>query len=166
MKYQHFLDTPLGKLYIAANSTAITAISFETEDIDYTPQTTPLLTEAAAQLTAYFDKKQTSFDLPLAPQGTAFQQQVWRELLKIGYGTTTSYGKISELLQNKGAVRAVGAANGANPIAIIIPCHRIIGSNHKLTGYAGGLWRKQFLLELEGSVIDYQTPNLFSNKPF
>jgi methylated-DNA-[protein]-cysteine S-methyltransferase len=164
MKYQHALDTPIGKLYIAVYMEAISAVSFETPTIDYQAETSPLLIEAAAQLTAYFDKKLTTFDLPLAPKGTPFQQQVWHELLKIGYGTTATYGKISELLHNKGAVRAVGAANGANPIAIIIPCHRIIGSHQKLTGYAGGLWRKQFLLELEGSIISYPTLDLFTNR--
>lgn len=108
------------------------------------------------QLDEYFAGKRTSFDLPLDLQGTEFQLKVWNELLKIPYGKTISYKELSLRLGNLLAIRAAGAANGANPISIIVPCHRVIGSDGSLTGYAGGLWRKKWLLELESG-----TPELF-----
>jgi methylated-DNA-[protein]-cysteine S-methyltransferase len=101
------------------------------------------------QLKAYFAGKLREFDLPLAPQGTDFQQRVWLALLRIPYGATASYGDIARAVGEPGASRAVGAANGQNPVAIIIPCHRVIGANGTLTGYGGGLPNKKFLLELE-----------------
>lgn len=107
--------------------------------------------EACRQLMAYFDGKLCEFDLPLALKGTAFQHQVWGALQKVKYGETASYLDIAKAIGNANAVRAVGMANGRNPIAIVVPCHRIIGSNKTLTGYAGGLSRKQYLLNLEGA---------------
>jgi methylated-DNA-[protein]-cysteine S-methyltransferase len=101
------------------------------------------------QLDAYFAGELRAFDLPLAPRGTAFQLAVWRELTTIGYGTTVSYGSIAQRLGDAGASRAVGLANGRNPISIIVPCHRVIGADGSLTGYGGGLDRKRFLLRLE-----------------
>jgi methylated-DNA-[protein]-cysteine S-methyltransferase len=109
------------------------------------------LLEAAAQLHAYFAAKLRRFDLPLDMQGTDFQRRVWRQLEEIPYGETRSYAQIANAIGTPKAVRAVGAANGANPIAIIVPCHRVIGSNGKLTGFGGGLPMKQRLLELEGA---------------
>jgi methylated-DNA-[protein]-cysteine S-methyltransferase len=106
---------------------------------------------AAEQLTAYFEGELMEFDLPLAPAGTAFQKSVWDALLKIPYGTTKSYSQIAEGIGAARAVRAVGAANGRNPIPIVIPCHRVIGSNGKLTGFGGGLPLKRLLLDLESS---------------
>lgn len=106
---------------------------------------------ARAQLNEYFEHKRTDFDLPLAPHGTIFQQSVWSLLRDIPYGETRSYGQIAELLGNRLAIRAVGLANGRNPISIIVPCHRVIGSNGSLTGYAGGLERKRLLLNLEAA---------------
>lgn len=111
---------------------------------------TPLLLEAKRQLTEYFDGLRTSFSLPLAPSGTAFQQAVWAQLEAIPYGETRTYGQIAAALGKPTASRAVGGANHSNPIAIVIPCHRVIGANGKLTGYAGGLDIKEKLLRLEG----------------
>jgi methylated-DNA-[protein]-cysteine S-methyltransferase len=116
----------------------------------------PLLKEAKAQLEAYFDGGLQKFDLPLCPQGTAFQKKVWEQLSYIEYGHTTTYKAIATRMQQPTGMRAVGAANGRNPIAIIIPCHRVIGVNQALVGYAGGLWRKQFLLQLEGVHFERQ----------
>ena len=113
------------------------------------PEPTPLLLEACRQLREYFAGQRRSFQLPLAPQGTPFQQQVWQALAEIPYGETRTYGEIAEAIGRKGASRAVGAANHRNPLPIFIPCHRVIGANGSLTGYAGGLETKRFLLALE-----------------
>lgn len=110
----------------------------------------PGLTPVATQLAAYFDRRLQTFDLPLDMRGTPFQQEVWQALTAIPFGATCSYGQIAERIGRPKAVRAVGAANGANPVPVIVPCHRVIGSNGKLTGYAGGLALKQRLLVLEG----------------
>ena len=107
--------------------------------------------EAATQLAAYFDGARRTFELPLAPQGTPFQRAVWAQLLQVPFGETATYRDIALALDNVNGVRAVGAANGRNPIAVIVPCHRIIGSNGRLTGYGGGLWRKEWLLRHEGA---------------
>jgi methylated-DNA-[protein]-cysteine S-methyltransferase len=110
----------------------------------------PVLVEAARQLAAYFAHDLKEFDLPLAPQGTPFQQTVWGALQEIGFGETSSYGELAHAIgKTNAASRAVGLANGRNPIPIVIPCHRVIGANGKLTGFAGGLERKQILLDLE-----------------
>jgi methylated-DNA-[protein]-cysteine S-methyltransferase len=109
------------------------------------------LAAARAQLEEYFAGARTSFDLPLAPAGTPFRQVVWEELQRIGYGETTTYAALAARIGRPSAVRATGAANGANPISIIIPCHRVIGSNGSLTGYGGGIDAKRFLLDLEQS---------------
>ncbi len=101
----------------------------------------------------YFNKKRKKFDLPLQPQGTNFQKAVWDALLEVPYGTTVSYFDIAKKVDNPKAVRAAGGANGKNPITIIIPCHRIIGSNGKLVGYGGGLWRKKWLLQHEQNLL-------------
>lgn len=109
----------------------------------------PVLVETARQLAAYFAGERQVFDLPLAPEGTAFQQMVWTALTKIPFGETRTYGQQAALIRRPSASRAVGAANGKNPIGIIVPCHRVIGTNGTLTGYAGGLAMKQWLLEHE-----------------
>ena len=109
--------------------------------------------DAIEQLTAYFAGKLTAFDLALAPAGTPFQISVWRALQSIPYGETTTYGAIAKQIENPSAIRAVGAANGANPIPIVIPCHRVIGSNGKLTGFGGGLPTKELLLKLESRQL-------------
>ena len=113
----------------------------------------PVLTETARQLDEYFARKRTRFDLPLAPEGTAFQRQVWQALLEIPFGQTMSYGELARRIGQPAAVRAVGAANGHNPIAIVIPCHRVIGSTGRLVGFGGGLETKRFLLALEAGAL-------------
>jgi methylated-DNA-[protein]-cysteine S-methyltransferase len=113
-----------------------------------------VLVETVRQLRAYFDRDLKEFDLPLAPAGSDFQQSVWAQLLRIGYGDTASYGEIAKRLgRTNAASRAVGLANGSNPIPIVIPCHRVIGADGTLTGYAGGIERKQTLLELEQDAL-------------
>lgn len=109
----------------------------------------PVLVQARAQLEAYFAGQRTSFELSLAPKGTAFQRKVWDALIDIEYGTTKSYGQIAEEIGAPGAARAVGAANHDNPLAIVVPCHRVVGANGSLVGYAGGLDQKRALLDLE-----------------
>lgn len=149
------LESPLGLLELTATSTALTAVRF----VDAPPSALspaadhPILTAAATQLTAYFAQQRRTFELPLDPHGTEFQQAVWTALQAVPYGQTASYLSLAEQLNQPQAVRAVGAANGRNPIAIIIPCHRIIGSQGDLVGYGGGLWRKTWLLKHEGSLL-------------
>jgi methylated-DNA-[protein]-cysteine S-methyltransferase len=150
------MESPVGPLRIVEQSGAITAIEFSPfRDDDGRPRgerrdDEPVLAEAVRQLEAYFARDLKEFDLPLAPVGSAFQQRVWAELREVGWGETASYGEIAHRLgMTNAASRAVGLANGRNPIPIVVPCHRIIGANGTLTGYAGGLGRKQLLLALE-----------------
>ena len=143
------MNTPIGTLLIQASARGITHVDFiDTE----TPENQPnaLTTRCKQQLQAYFDGKRKSFDLPLDQQGTAFQKSIWNSLLEIPFGQAVSYRDIADRVNNPNAVRAVGAANGKNPIAIIVPCHRVIGADRTLTGYAGGLQRKAWLLQHEG----------------
>ncbi len=150
------IDSPVGELRIVARAGALTQIEFTPfRESDGRPKGDrddhdPLLVEAVRQLRAYFAGDLKDFDLPLAPTGSAWQQAVWDQLKLIGYGETASYGQIAARLgKSNAASRAVGLANGSNPIPIVIPCHRVIGANGTLTGYAGGLDRKQALLSLE-----------------
>ena len=148
------MESPIGKLFLAADETGLREIRFangrETArpDPSWRKNAEPLV-ETIRQLQAYFAGERTDFDLPLAPQGTEFQLTVWNLLLTIRYGETISYGELARRIGNPKASRAVGLANGTNPIPIIIPCHRVIGSNGKLTGYGGGLPIKEKLLALE-----------------
>ena len=151
-------DSPVGSLRLVERGGSLTAIEFEPHrDGDGRPRGVrqddhPVLVEAARQLAAYFAGDLTDFDLPLAPEGSDFQQRVWTQLRTIGYGETATYGAIAHRLgMTNAASRAVGLANGRNPIPIVIPCHRVIGADGTLTGYAGGLERKQVLLDLERS---------------
>jgi methylated-DNA-[protein]-cysteine S-methyltransferase len=146
MFYASFLSS-LGTVTVTTNGTAVIAVGFS-EAPSRGPRCA-LANDAADQLQAYFNGKLQHFDVPLAASGTAFQQRVWQALLAIPYGYTASYKDIASTLGDVNAVRAVGMANARNPIAIIVPCHRIIGSNGSLTGYAGGLEKKQWLLQLE-----------------
>jgi methylated-DNA-[protein]-cysteine S-methyltransferase len=146
------LDSPVGSLTLISNGAALTDVQFENPRYAYTPAPAgndAILDAARRQLDQYFAGKLRAFDLPLAPQGTAFQQRVWQALLAIPYGMTRSYGQQAAAIGSPQASRAVGLANGRNPISIIIPCHRVIGANGSLTGYGGGMERKQLLLELE-----------------
>jgi methylated-DNA-[protein]-cysteine S-methyltransferase len=143
------LDSPIGLLQIVCSHTALAAIHFSEHQVTAGPGESELLSEVIRQLQQYFSGERTEFDLPLNPQGTPFQKTVWQALQTVPFGKTASYKAIAEAIGNPKAVRAVGLANARNPIPIVIPCHRIIGSNGKLTGYAGGLWRKEYLLNLE-----------------
>lgn len=154
------IDSPIGPLRIVEQAGAVTAIEFSPfRDQDGRPRgpradDAPVLVETARQLAEYFARQRTVFDLPLAPAGSPWQRDVWDQLLKIDYGRTASYGEIAARLgKTNAASRAVGHANGSNPIPIVIPCHRVIGANGTLTGYAGGIERKQTLLELEQDAL-------------
>ena len=149
-----YLDTPVGVLLLRANEDGLRAINFSKSGRRAPPksdwQEDPRgFREVVRQLRAYFAGELEEFDIPLAPEGTEFQRRVWDELSKIPYGETVSYGELARRIGNPKASRAVGLANGSNPIPIIIPCHRVIGSNGKLTGYGGGLPVKEKLLALE-----------------
>jgi len=153
------LKSPVGVLLLESDGEALTRIRLPEEEYEKDGSVErvrkpALFKEAAAQLNAYFRGERTTFDLPLAPGGTLFQQDVWNELQKIPLGETISYAELAERVGRKGSFRAVGAANGRNPLPIVIPCHRVIGSNGKLTGYAGGIEAKKKLLELEGALVD------------
>lgn len=155
------IESAVGELRIIARDEAVVAIEYspfrglaDGRPIGQRADDDPLLREAAQQLRAYFARELKEFDLPLAPVGSAFQQAVWAQLRLIGYGETASYGEIARRLgKSNAASRAVGLANGSNPIPIVIPCHRVIGANGNLTGYAGGLERKQTLLGLEQDAL-------------
>lgn len=148
--FQTSLQSPLGPV------TATSIDGHHIADVSFcapkTQRVCAITDLAARQLTEYFNGSRVSFDLPIAPAGTAFQQQVWRALLSVPYGHTACYGDIARQINNSKGVRAVGLANSRNPIAIIIPCHRIIGANGTLTGYAGGLDKKEWLLRLEKAI--------------
>jgi methylated-DNA-[protein]-cysteine S-methyltransferase len=157
--YYHWFNSPIGEILLTANDRALTHLALK--DQKYFPQQTSewqaksdlaVIQQAIAQLDEYFQHQRQTFDLPLEPQGTDFQRQVWQQLCQIPFGQTWSYGELAQAIGQPNASRAVGAANGRNPISIIVPCHRVIASNGKLTGYAGGVDRKQWLLKHELSV--------------
>lgn len=159
------IPTPLGPMVAAAGEGALWLLEFtdrrrlptqlrtlqERHGCLLVPGTDPVLTETAGQLDEYFAGKRTRFSIPLRAPGTAFQEAVWAELAKIPFGETVSYRELARRVGRPGSSRAVGSANGYNRIAILLPCHRVVGSDGRLTGYGGGLWRKQRLLELEGA---------------
>ena len=151
MEHVFFYTTSLGKIGIADNGSAITRLFFSDGSVPHGASVTEtaLIKMAAAQLQAYLAGERKIFELPLAPAGTAFQQAVWRALQGIPYGEARSYQAIAEQIGRPKAFRAVGMANNKNPIAIVIPCHRVIGKDGKLVGYAGGLAVKEKLLALE-----------------
>lgn len=144
-----WMDSPIGGLRLHSSAGLLTAIEFGAEP-QGRPAPDPLLDDAQQQLQEYFTGDRRSFDLPLANDGTEFQRKVWGELRRIPFGETASYGEIARRLGYEPVIsRAVGAANGANPLPIVVPCHRVVGSDGSLTGYAGGVERKRVLLELE-----------------
>lgn len=151
-----YLDSPIGTLRLVSNGSQLTGIEFEGQhgEDDSREVRDAALAACAEQLTDYFAARRRTFDLPLAARGTPFQKSVWNALARIPYGELRSYGDIARLIGNPAAVRAVGAANGRNPLPIVVPCHRVIGSNGTLTGFAGGLEVKSFLLRLEGALDD------------
>jgi len=154
MTHYWYFDSPIGTLLLTGTKTALKEVHFPNKLIDFTPQEGALeddtpFGDVIKQLQEYFDGKRRTFSLKIEPSGTDFQKRVWEELQRISYGETASYGQIAERIGNAKASRAVGMANGRNPIPIIIPCHRIIGKDGSLTGFGGGLDIKKQLLELE-----------------
>jgi methylated-DNA-[protein]-cysteine S-methyltransferase len=145
-----WIDSPVGGLRLHASAGLLTAIAFGADEPRGTRQPDDVLDHAERQLGEYFAGGRTRFDLPLASDGTEFQKKVWAELLRIPHGETASYGEVARRLgYAPGISRAVGAANGANPLPIVVPCHRVVGADGSLTGYAGGVERKRVLLALE-----------------
>lgn len=151
VQYSYY-SSPIGLIELSATPEALATLYF-VEEPRHEADTTILLATAMRQLNEYFAGLRKEFDLPLLFHGTDFQQRVWRQLLTVPYGVTVSYQEIANALGNPKAVRAVGAANGQNPISIVAPCHRIIGSNGNLIGYGSGLWRKEWLLRHEGYLL-------------
>lgn len=147
-----FIKTPLGITKLEGDAIGLSAITVLNTEDSLTQIIPEVLEDAVYQLNEYFKGERTSFDLTLNPTGTAFQQRVWKLLLDIPYGKTVSYLELSKTLGDVKAIRAVAAANGKNPLWIVVPCHRVIGSDGSLTGYAGGLSRKKWLLDHENPV--------------
>lgn len=146
------INTPLGFTEIQGDLNGISKILVMDENVEISTKIPNELKEAVCQLKEYFDGRRTEFTIKLNPKGTDFQKKVWQELLNIPFGKTCSYLDLAKKLGDVKAIRAVAAANGKNPLWIVVPCHRVIGTNGSLTGYAGGLWRKKWLLEHENPV--------------
>ncbi|HRN61524.1 MAG TPA: methylated-DNA--[protein]-cysteine S-methyltransferase [Luteimonas sp.] len=152
------VDSPVGPLFVAADDAGLRAIEFRDNrhpirrDDDWREGDNAILRRARKQLAEYFAGKRQAFDLPLSPRGTEFQRKVWTTLATIPYGSTLSYAQLASRVGRPAASRAVGAANGRNPLPIVLPCHRVIGADGSLTGFGGGLPTKQFLLKLEGAL--------------
>ncbi|MBS0201152.1 MAG: methylated-DNA--[protein]-cysteine S-methyltransferase [Proteobacteria bacterium] len=157
VRWRH-IASPVGDLLVATDDNGLRAIEFPRNrhpmkrDDGWIEGAHPLIDEAQRQLDDYFAGKRTIFDVPLAPRGTPFQLAVWQALREIPFGDTWTYGDLARHINQPSAVRAVGAANGRNPIPVIVPCHRVIGSDGSLTGFGGGLPTKEFLLRLEGAL--------------
>lgn len=153
--YKTYYDSPCGLLELEASDSGITSLLFVERKSAKTDKSKHL-SACTRQLDEYFNKKRKDFSLPLDLQGTDFQKKVWNELLKIPFGKTISYMQLAINLGDKKCIRAAGTANGRNPVSIIVPCHRVIGSNGDLVGYGGGLDKKKWLLELEGILIQQE----------
>lgn len=150
--YTAYINTPVGYAEIKATDDAIVSVSL-TETLDHESSHPPkVLKDCAKQLAEYFDGQRKEFTVPIEQQGTLFQQKVWKELCNIPIGKTISYLQLAKRIGNAKSIRAVGTANGRNNVCVIVPCHRVIGSDGSLTGYGGGLWRKQWLLEHEAKL--------------
>jgi len=147
-----YTKSPLGILKIEANDTYLVSLKFSESKTD-NKSGNEITQHAVIQLKEYFEGKRSSFEIPLRPAGSQFEQKVWSELQRIPFGSTTTYGNIARKLGDVNSVRAVGRANGRNPIPVIIPCHRVVGSDNSLTGYSGGLERKEWLLSHEGVLL-------------
>lgn len=154
-EYTTYASSPLGPLQIKCRERGLTAINYYDEhppESSSQPQH-PILVKTVSQLQEYFERKRNTFDIPLVLRGTDFQQKVWKQLQQIPYGQTITYGELAKRFGDAQKARAVAGANGLNPLPIIIPCHRVIGVDNKLTGYSGGIKRKEFLLKLEGALL-------------
>ncbi len=147
-----YIKTPIGTAKIVGNKNGIQSVSILDKEIETSEETPYCLQDCVTQLEEYFKGQRESFNLTVNPKGTTFQLKVWKELLQISYGKTRTYLEQSKALGDVKAIRAVASANGKNPLWIIIPCHRVIGSDGSLTGYAGGIWRKKWLLTHENPV--------------
>jgi methylated-DNA-[protein]-cysteine S-methyltransferase len=147
--FRLYYQSPIGWIEIGGTDAAVTSLNFVEGGLKRETEGPAVLRDAFRQLDEYFLGRRTEFSVPAAAQGTEFQEQVWRALRTVGFGKTASYQDIARAVGRPAAVRAVGSANGANPVSIIIPCHRIIGKTGRLTGYGGGLWRKEWLLAHE-----------------
>lgn len=155
------IETKIGLIRLEADEEFLYALHFVEQRLCPNKRPTPLIRAATRQLGEYFDGKRKDFDLPISATGTVFQQIVWEKLREIPYGMTITYGELAQQIGDPDAARAVGTANSCNPISIIIPCHRVIGGTGKLIGYAGGLWRKQWLLEHEASFTEGKQITMF-----
>ena len=159
--YTTTIDSPVGPLLLTSDGTSLTRLLFDAEpDPVWSTEPCEVLDRAVAQLREYFAGERTDFDLPLDPAGTPFQKATWMALRDIPYAQTINYGQLAGRVGNPNASRAVGLANGRNPISIVVPCHRVIGANGSLTGYGGGLDRKRLLLDLERRVAGAEDPQL------
>lgn len=149
-KYVTYLRSPVGQIKITADENFVNSILFVFDDTEMEEENiNDVITQCKTELLEYFGGKRKEFEVPFQQDGTEFQQKVWNELTKISYGITASYNDIAKAIENQKSIRAVGTTNGKNQISIIVPCHRVIGSDGSLTGYAGGLWRKKWLLDHE-----------------
>jgi methylated-DNA-[protein]-cysteine S-methyltransferase len=153
LSYYKYFKSPIGNIEITSCDSSIHSLKFVEALGNNSKQQPKVLKDCYTQLKEYFAGERTDFTMPLQQEGTAFQKQVWNELLTISIGKTISYLDLSKKINNIGAIRAVGTANGKNKIAIIVPCHRVIGNDGKLTGYSGGLHRKKWLLEHEAKMM-------------
>lgn len=163
--YSRSIDTPLGRMVVQGSETHIQSLKFDNTVENLMSDKKPDWLEACdLQIAQYFSAQRQIFDLPIDPQGTAFQQRVWQALLDVRFGDFASYQQLADAIGNAQAVRAVASANANNPICLIIPCHRIIGSDLALRGYAGGVVRKAKLLALEGVIISCDNMNLVNEK--
>ncbi len=153
--------SPIGIIKVEETEDCISSVIFLEEEIDLIQPETKVFKLAIQQLHEYFAGKRSMFDFPCHQNGTPFQQQVWQELSKVGFGKTKSYLQLSERFGNPLAIRAIASANGKNKLWIVVPCHRIIGKNGELTGYAGGLWRKKWLLQHEAVIAGKAQTELF-----
>jgi O-6-methylguanine DNA methyltransferase len=169
-QYYEVMVSPIGDMLAIANETGLQRLEFcdqehltnkllgiEKNGVSKTTGGSAVLSQLKREMDAYFSGELKEFSIPLEPSGTAFQQQVWKQLLKIPYAKTSTYGEQAAAMGNPLVIRAMASANGKNPIAVVIPCHRVIGADGSLTGYAGGLWRKQWLLAHEGVLAKQST---------
>jgi methylated-DNA-[protein]-cysteine S-methyltransferase len=158
MKHYDFYESPQGRMLLVAQEDGLTGVYFDGQkylpqlDAEWRRDASATLVRAKRELAEYFGRERKRFDIPLAPEGTPFQKAVWKAISGVSFGETISYGELARRAGSPGGVRAAGAATGRNPISIIVPCHRIVGSDGSLTGYAGGLARKRALLAMEAGV--------------